>query len=309
MFHFPLLYFVASLTDHDRTSNLDQILLLILVVVVSAAMAIPCMVVKPRFDKIQTRVLAYFDKASIRKIHDPSRDEALPAVERRQPLSITSSHSRFINVIKIIAAACVVIGHFSFQEFSSWYIPRAPGYAPRFAVPAFFAISGYLIMLSLDRSKDRLVVDLFRRYWSLAYVVVPMLLIVPILDHVGFPANQELYQMHFRFPAKTIGGPESVAEFAVIFVTSIFYLNEILMFKILGLYTAYGGVIAFSNDAFWFMCYLLPFTALLAVICKVQGVKKYASMAALSAIFGLPILISSPMFFAGAIAYQIHKRC
>ena len=47
------------------------------------------------------------------------------------------------------------------------------------------------------------------------------------------------------------------------------------------------------------MCYLLPFTALLAVMCKVQGAKKYGALTALAVLFGLPILISAPMFFMG----------
>ena len=88
----------------------------------------------------------------------------------------------------------------------------------------------------LDRTKDGLAVALFKRYWALAYVVVPMLVIVPVLDHIGFLTNQELYRMHFRFPEKTMGGPESFAEFSVIFLSSMLYLNEILIFKLTGLF-------------------------------------------------------------------------
>ena len=309
IFHFPLLYFVASLSGHDRTSDVDQTILLVVMILVSAAMAIPCLAIKPWFDRVQTRVLAYLHGRTGQARSEEATGAAAQAdAAGRKPLSITSSHSRFINVAKIIAAACVVIGHFSFDEFSSWDIPGAPGYSPRFAVPAFFIISGYLAMLSLDRTKDGLAVALFKRYWALAYVVVPMLVIVPVLDHIGFLTNQELYRMHFRFPEKTMGGPESFAEFSVIFLSSMLYLNEILIFKLTGLFSASGGVIAFSNDAFWFMCYLLPFTALLAVMCKVQGAKKYGALTALAVLFGLPILISAPMFFMGAVAYQIHKR-
>ena len=307
LFHFPLLYLIAALTNHDRTSDFDQAFLLVAVVIGSVVLAGPCLVLKPRFDRIQSWVLERLKKRSEQNTAS-AEIESGSQVVKPPPLSITSAQSRFIDVVKVVSAAAVVIGHFSFAEFSTWEIPGAAGHAPRFAVPTFFVVSGYLAMLSLDRTRDGLVMALFKRYWALAYIVVPMLLIVPVMDHFGFGANEDLYRLHFRFGEKTTGGPETWFEFGFVFASSILYLNEILIFKVLGLFSAYGGVIAFSNDAFWFMCYLLPFTALLAVMCKVQGASKYVWLVVVAVVFGLPILMLSPLFFAGAIAYKIHRR-
>lgn len=307
LFHFPLLYFIASITKHNRMSDFQQAFLLAAVVIVSLLLGIPCLKLKPWFDGIQTRVLKRLKERAERS-GTATYGESAPLPSKPSPLSITSSHSRFINVAKIVAASMVVIGHFSFPVFTTWDIPVAPGHGPRFSVPTFFIVSGYLTMLSLDRTKDGLATFLFKRYWALTYIVVPMLLIVPVMDYVGFIANEYLYRTHFHFGDKTTGGPETAFEFVFVFVSSILYLNEILIFKLLGLFSAHGGVTAFSNDAFWFVCYLLPFTALLAVMCKIQGPKKYAWLAVLAVLFGIPILISSPMFLAGAIAYKIHQR-
>ena len=93
------------------------------------------------------------------------------------------------------------------------------------------------------------------------------------MDHIGFALNDELYRLHFRFGDKTTGGPETLIEFVFVFASSLFYLNEILWFDLLGLFSADGGVIAFSNEAYWFMCYLLPFTTLLCVMGKLHGPK------------------------------------
>ena len=65
---------------------------------------------------------------------------------------------------------------------------------------------------------------------------------------------------------------------------------------------------AFSNDSYWFLCYLMPFTALLAVMLKVEGWRKYLWLVVLAVFFGPPILMLAPLFFSGCLAYLIHKR-
>ena len=65
---------------------------------------------------------------------------------------------------------------------------------------------------------------------------------------------------------------------------------------------------AFSNDSYWFLCYLMPFTAMLVVMRKLRGAAKYLCLIGLMALFGPPMLMLAPLFFAGCLAYLIHRQ-
>ena len=69
-----------------------------------------------------------------------------------------------------------------------------------------------------------------------------------------------------------------------------------------------GGMRAYSNDPFWFMCYLIPFSAILVAYRLLDGIKRYVVMVLLLLVVGPPVLLLAPLFFSGALAYIIHKR-
>ncbi|MCP5370768.1 MAG: acyltransferase family protein [Hyphomicrobiales bacterium] len=307
MFHFPLLYFFAAVTGHDPHSYADQARLLGLVLVASVLLGRACLALAPAFERTKNLILRLYRTRVLRHYRRPA---PVPFdFEDGRFYAITESHSNVLDVVKLVATAAVVLGHFSFREFSDWNFLGFDGSAPRFAVPAFFMMSGYFAMMSIDRKADTAPEIIFKRYWSLYYLVVPMVILTPILDHVGFRVDPAVYRHNELFvSADGTGGPAGPVEFLYTFVNSVLYLNEVWIYNLLGLRAEIGGMRTFSNDAFWFMCYLMPFSVLLAVGARLRGLRRAAVLAALCLFFGPPMLLLFPLFLAGALAYGIHKH-
>jgi peptidoglycan/LPS O-acetylase OafA/YrhL len=211
-------------------------------------------------------------------------------------------------MIKVVCALAIVLGHFSFQEFVDWTALGFDGSAPRFAVPAFFMISGYLTMLSLDRSTDGWAMSAFDRYWKLMFVVLPMLFVVPLINRIGFDLDPAIYLAHEGSGVVHPGGPESIVGFMRTVVISMFYLNEIFLFNVTGIDRMLGGVGAFGNAPFWFLCYLMPYVVLLTTLVKARGPMRAFVCSLLILLAGPPILMLSPLFFSGVVAYLLHRR-
>ena len=297
--HFSLLYFIAAITDHDPHNPVDEIFLFCAVIATSALFGRLCLYLKPLFDQVQKQALDYFARRQAKVAHDGKMSWA--------KYRVTGSHSEFLKLTRIVATFSIVLGHFSFPQFSDFDIPGFDHWR-RWAVPFFFMVSGYFAIMFMDRSKYGALGAVFKRYTSLWFAALPMLLIVPILDHIGFAVDTGLYLKHDTFVVPEEGGPADLPEYFATIVSSLLYLNEIFIFNLLELGTTLGGVRAFSNDSYWFVCYLMPFTALLTVMCRAEGWAKYFWLVVLAAFFGPPILFLSPLFFAGCVAYLIHSR-
>jgi peptidoglycan/LPS O-acetylase OafA/YrhL len=308
VFHFPLLYFVAAMIGHDPASDFSQSLLLCLAVALSIIAGRLCMAVKPWFDGFKRR---YLDRINLER-HPQAPDSGPP--ERKDAMAIEPAHSDVINIVKILAMAAIVLGHFCFDVFSTWKMPGFDGNAPRFAVPAFFMISGYFAMLSIDRTVGDVGKVIIKRYWSLVYLVVPMLLITPVMDAIGFMKDPELYDRVVYFSIENgrlpvlLSGSEAFWRLPLSFFSSLLYLNESWLFSLAGVNMLHGGVHAFSNEAYWFLCYLMPFTLILVVARLVSGWRKWAALGGLCLFFGPPLLLLAPLFLSGSLAYLIHKR-
>lgn len=308
VFHFPLLYFVAAMIGHDPASDASQAILLISATGLSILAGRLCLVSKPWFDGFKRR---YLDRLNERQYPDsPDRGPA----ERKDAMVIEPAMSDAVNIVKIVAMAAIVLGHFSFDVFSSWRIPGFDGNAPRFAVPAFFMVSGYFAMLSVDRTVGDAGKVILKRYWSLVYLVVPMLLVTPVLDMIGFMKAPDIYDRVVYYDVEKgalpvlLSGADAFWRLPVNWLTSLLYLNESWIFTIVFSASPLGTVHAFSNEAYWFLCYLMPFTMILAIARLSRGWRKWTGLAATGLFFGPPILLLAPLYFAGALAYLIHKH-
>ncbi|USG61945.1 acyltransferase family protein [Sneathiella marina] len=297
LFHFPILFFLAAITNYDRTRLLDQVLLLVSVLAISVSLGKICFIIKPAFDKCEAISIKFLTKKYPVKV----------SIERL-PLRLTTVHSKYLNFVKIVSMGAIVFGHFSFREFTNYSLPGFDGSAPRFAVPVFFMLSGYFLMLSIDRCTTDAPVLFFRRFWSLYYLIVPMLLFVPLMDNIGYAEGAQIYQYDDYYVFERERGPLGVPIFLATWINSLLYLNEIWLYTLSGLSDMRGGIVAFSNDPYWFICYLIPYTLLMIVGRMVQGLKKYLIISLICLIIGPPILMLAPLFFAGALAYILHKR-
>ena len=299
LFHFPILFCLAATTGYDHDSVPQQLALLAATVLFALLLGRFCFYLKPTFDRWEKRVIA----AAERRFPRPARVETAT-----EPLRITRSHSEFLNQVKVLAMICVVLGHFSFHRLTTLHIPGFDGAAPRFAVPAFFLISGYFLMMSIDRSRMGAVAMTLRRGFSLYYIIVPMLAVTVLLDNVGIRADPQLYDFPDYYTLEDLDRPYSGWEIVAASISSLLYLNESWWFTLLAIHGDHGGMRAFSNDPYWFMCYLIPYSMMLIVIRLVPGARRYVLLALWVLIFGIPMLLLAPLFFSGSLAYLIHKR-
>lgn len=296
IFHFPLLYFFAALTGHNPNDSGDRILLFAAVLASCIVLGKLCYLVKPVFDRLRNHVSARLAASSA--AGKEVRVEASP---------LTSTHSDCLRLLRLIATLSIFYGHFTFAQFSAVMLPGFDHWR-RWAVPFFFMVAGYFAMRSLARRSNGILADIWNRYTSLWFVALPMLLVVPVLDHIGFDLDPLLYYLHTKFVTPSEGGPADLAGFLWTLFNSLLYLNEIFFYDWLGLGTELGGVRAFSNDSYWFLSYLMPFTAMLVVMVNVTGPRKYLWLLFLALFFGPPILMLASLFFAGCLAYLIHQR-
>ncbi len=298
LFHFPILFFAIAVFNYDSTNLAHQGALLCGTLIVCYLLGRVCFVIKPWFDTKQSKFLGFID----------ARHPRSPSISVTKPLQITSLHSDLLSLVKLIATLCVVLGHFSFDRFTNLNIPGFPGAAPRFAVPTFFMVSGYFLMMSIDRSKLGASAMLVRRAFSMYYVVIPALFFTLVLDAVGYRVDPSGYEFADYYIAQHRERPYPDGQALGIFVSSALYLNEIWIFNILDVRSHMGGMRAYSNDPFWFMCYLIPFSAILVAYRLLDGIKRYVVMVLLLLVVGPPVLLLAPLFFSGALAYIIHKR-
>ena len=299
LFHFPILYFIVAITNYDRNSVFDQIVLLVATLLFATALGRLCFNLKPYFDGWQKRLITKLDGRFPRP-----QDFNKPS----HPISITRSHSEFLTLVKLVATMCVVLGHYSFSNFTTIHIPGFDGAAPRFAVPTFFMMSGYFLMMSIDRSRSGAVGVIVKRAFAMYYILLPMLVITLILDNIGYRADAAAYQFTDYYISENARRPYSIGEIGTIFASSMLYFNESWLFDLFGVQADLGGVRAFSNDPFWFMCYLIPFSVILAVGRLISPPWSIVVLIICCVIIGPPILMLAPLFFAGSLAYIVHQK-
>ncbi|WP_425404809.1 acyltransferase family protein [Hwanghaeella sp.] len=299
VFHVPFLYFFAALWGHDPSNGMHQTALAFATITASMAVGQVFSGLAPIAYRA-TPLLA----GPIDRLFPQQR-----AATRYHPERATGSFSNFLHLLQIAAMATVFIGHFTYSEFSTLDLPGMDAWR-RWAVPFFFLVAGYMAMLSLDKRGESIGTVIAGRVTSLWILVVPMLLLTPILDHVGYSLSPWIYQANEKYVdvAAGTGGPVDVGGFLLTFLNSSLFLNEIIAYKLAGFGTLEGGVRAFTNDAFWFLCYLVPYVILLAIGVKTSGIRRVLWIAGLSVFFGPPIMLLAPLFFGGCLVYVLHRE-
>lgn len=303
LFHVPFLYFFAALWGHDP-DNMGHLTALAGATLVASVLAGQvCYAVKRHFDWLEVVV-----GRALNRIY-PERHVLERGVGSGEPLAMTRPYSDFVHVLQILAMATVFIGHLTYTEFSSWEPPGISAWR-RWAVPFFFIVSGYMAMMSYDRRPLPLGDMISKRVFGMWFMVIPMLFLTPILDNIGFALSPAVYMENEKFfdPVMGSGGPADLTGFLITFFNSAFFLNEVFVYKLAEFGTPIGGMRAFSNDAFWFLCYLVPYLLMLTVALRVRGMPKYGILAALILLSGPPIILLAPLFFGGCFVYLLHRR-
>ena len=299
IFHVPLLYFFASLWRHDPMNGWHQTGLAVATIGACILLGRLCAFLKPLAYRVAPPMATSIDWLF------PNQRVAPPDVPERA----TGSFSNFLHLLQILAMATVFIGHFTYSEFSALDLPGMDAWR-RWAVPFFFITSGYMAMLSIDKRPASVGGLMAGRVTSLWIYVLPMLIVTPMLDNIGYSLAPAIYEANEKFidVAAGTGGPADLSGFALTFLNSAFFLNEIIAYKLAGFGTIEGGVRAYTNDAFWFLCYLVPYIAMLVIGVKTSGLRRILWLGGLFVFFGPPIMLLAPLFFGGCLVYFLHRE-
>ena len=137
---------------------------------------------------------------------------ATQKVRREEAIPLTRAHSEGLRLMRVVAMLSIYFGHFTFTQFSAATLPGFDHWQ-RWSIPFFFMLAGYFAMRSLSLRSYGTVADIVDRYARLWFIAVPMLLIVPVLDHIGFDLDPLLYYLHTKFVSPEAGGPTDIAGF------------------------------------------------------------------------------------------------
>jgi len=192
--------------------------------------------------------------------------------------------STYLDLLRIGAAGTVFLGHLSWMAVSGGFLWQAQPYGHS-AVMVFFVLSGFVISYAAD-VKERTLFDFSTaRLGRLYSVVLPAILLTLVCDQIGTSHNPGLYDM------------ERQTDVAWRLLLGALFLTQ-----------SWGHLSLLSNEPYWSLPYEFWYYAIFAAIIFLKGWARIAALAACCAFAGPAILLMSPIWAAGALAYRLTKR-
>ena len=191
--------------------------------------------------------------------------------------------STYLDLLRLGAAAAVFLGHLSWMAVSGGFLWQAQPYGHS-AVMVFFVLSGFVISYAAD-VKERTLFDFSTaRLGRLYSVVLPAILLTLICDQVGISHNPDSYNM------------ERQTQVAWRLLLGALFLTQ-----------SWGHLSLLSNEPYWSLPYEFWYYAIFAAIVFLKGWARIGALAVCCALAGPAILLMSPIWAAGALAYRLTK--
>lgn len=196
-------------------------------------------------------------------------------------------YSTYLDLLRLLAALAVFLGHASFPEFTGDAI-RMPDQLPHEAVIVFFVLSGYVISYVAHTREARGPDYLVSRAARIYSVAVPALVITLAVDLWLIRTGTEL---EFVRPYQIAEWWKYTPVFAT-FTTDIWFLDEN----------------AFSNVPYWSLCYEVWYYLAFAALFFLRGRQRLAAFGVVAAITGPRLWLLFPVWLAGVGVYRLHRR-
>ena len=216
-------------------------------------------------------------------------NRAALATEHRA--QIPKQCSLFIHLSRILATAAVFVGHATKPDI---LFDMDIAILGRATIPSFFVISGFFTTLSMS-SGGHFLKKVAKRYYIMLAMFIPAAVLIFFMD---------LYMIQVSAP---------------IFANDKFDPNmsfERITFDFFDLITFSGeywslstyGQGVFSNQAIWTIDYIMAYTVMTAAIYLLSGWTRVTVLLAAITIAGFPVLLLAPLWFAGVLAFEVHRR-
>ncbi|MGK0168543.1 MAG: hypothetical protein ACI9W2_000259 [Gammaproteobacteria bacterium] len=222
------------------------------------------------------------------------RSAAVEAVEPplEQRLGIPGQFSTFIHCWRVLATLAVFLGHATrpdiLFDIDFSLIGRA-------TIPTFLIVSGYFTTMSFAHG-GRFFKKIAKRYFNLWVFFVPASVLVLGMDFYLISVDSVITTRD-KFDPDMSGSRIALDAFNMLTFSGEYW----------SLSTFGQGV--FSNEAFWTMDYIVGFTVLTGALYLLSGWQRVVAVPVICAIIGPGVLLLSPLWFAGVLAYEGHKWC
>ena len=208
-----------------------------------------------------------------------------------QRLGIPGQYSVFIHCWRTLATLAVFIGHATRPDvlFDVDFSPIG-----RATIPTFLIVSGYFTTMSFAHG-GRFFKKVAKRYFNMWVFFVPASVLVLGMDFYLISVDSVITQRDKFDPDMSLG---RIAK------------DICAMLTFSGEYWAPStfGQGVFSNEAFWTMDYIMGYTVATAALYLLSGWIRVIGLIIIIAIVGPTIVLLSPLWFAGVLAYEIHRR-
>lgn len=208
------------------------------------------------------------------------------------PYRIPNGQSVLFDAGRILATFAVFLGHATRPDVLSDMDLSLVG---RTTIPIFLMISGYMTAMAMSRG-GKFHKKVIRRYLGLYFVVIPAIFVLLAIDlwliHAGSPLmdNAKFYNDYSAWRVL-----REVFE-ALTFSGEYWRLDTIDQ----GL---------FGNQSYWTVEYIMAYVVITAAYYLLGGITRVLVITICILIAGPTVLLLSPLWIAGVICFEIHRRC
>lgn len=209
-----------------------------------------------------------------------------------QRVGIPGQFSIFIHLWRSIATLAVFLGHATRPDILFNVDFSLIG---RATIPTFLMVSGYFTTMSFAHG-GRFFKKVAKRYFNMWVFFIPASALVLAMD-VHLINVESVITTRDKFDPDL-----SVSRIAADLFDMATFSGEYWREHPKG-----QGV--FSNEAFWTMDYIMGYTVLTAALYLLSGWRRIVAALMICALVGPTVLMLAPLWFAGVLAYETHRRC
>ncbi len=191
--------------------------------------------------------------------------------------------SIYLDVLRIVLAFTVLVGHTSSRWFTAGALPDLGTYGHQ-AVIGFFVLSGFVVAQAAERQSGR---DYFiARAARLYSVVLPVMLLAALLSVVGRYFDAEIYgTLRFDQPLLQMAA-------GLTFTQWLWFFN----------------IVPFANVPLWSLTYEATYYAMFGAALFLPRGKATVAVLALALVAGPCVALLLPLFLSGVVAWRVHRR-
>lgn len=204
---------------------------------------------------------------------------------------ISDGQSVALDATRLVATLAVFLGHASTRLFADTHVSLLG----RATIPIFMMLSGYLTANAFSRGGN-FFKKIVRRYVGLYFVVIPAFFIVLTAD-LWLVHKGSIILHYDKFDSNFTFGRFLREAFEALTYTGEYWRLD----------TVSQGM--WSNAAYWTLDYIMAYTTLTAALYLLSGWQRIAVFLVVTAVAGPTVLLLSPLWWAGVVAYEMHRLC